>query len=293
MANLYTLTADDWNVTFASDTQKQATDALENGQIIFFQQLPFRLLAEEKLFLSPQYIDKTAKNISYQPDKGRLWGVKDLTDQQRLQLKCMLDRYARYTKRLIHNLFPHYIKDLDIARTSFRPVEVSGRITSYRKDDKRLHVDAFPSAPNQGKRIIRVFCNINPNHQHRVWRVGEPFAKVVDRFIEHIPKPVPGAAHFLRLLRITKSFRTAYDHYMLQLHDRMKQDEQYQQQALHEEISFPEGSTWIVQTDQVSHAALKGQYVLEQTFYLPVQAMLDPQRSPLHILQKKLNCSLL
>ena len=51
----------------------------------------------------------------------------------------------------------------------------SGRAVSWRKDDSRLHVDAFPSRPNHGERILRVFCNVNPHGEDRVWRVGEPF----------------------------------------------------------------------------------------------------------------------
>jgi hypothetical protein len=39
-------------------------------------------------------------------------------------------------------------------------------------------------------------------------------------------------------------------------------------------------------TDQVSHAAMAGQYQLEQTFLLPVDAMGEPQRSPLRILER-------
>ena len=35
-----------------------------------------------------------------------------------------------------------------------------------------------------------------------------------------------------------------------------------------------------------SHAATRGQYQLEQTFLLPVGAMLDEQRSPLRILER-------
>jgi hypothetical protein len=49
---------------------------------------------------------------------------------------------------------------------------------------------------------------------------------------------------------------------------------------------FPAGSTWIAFTDQVSHAAMAGQYQLEQTFLLPVQAMIDQRRSPLRILER-------
>jgi len=51
-------------------------------------------------------------------------------------------------------------------------------------------------------------------------------------------------------------------------------------------VDFPAGSTWIAFTDQVSHAATAGQYQLEQTFLLPVDAMADPERSPLRVLER-------
>ncbi len=57
---------------------------------------------------------------------------------------------------------------------------------------------------------------------------------------------------------------------MLQLHDRMKGDEDFQRDAPQAAIDFPAGSTWLAFTDQVSHAALAGQYQLEQTFLVPV-----------------------
>ena len=54
---------------------------------------------------------------------------------------------------------------------------------SWRADDRRLHVDAFPSRPNYGERILRVFTNVNPDGEPRVWRVGEPFEAVARRFL--------------------------------------------------------------------------------------------------------------
>ena len=63
---------------------------------------------------------------------------------------------------------------------------------------------------------------------------------------------------------------------MLQIHDRMKKNIDYQARVSFQEINFSANSTWIVFTDQVSHAALKGQYLLEQTFYLPTHAMQEP-----------------
>ena len=79
---------------------------------------------------------------------------------------------------------------------------------------------------------------------------------------------------------------------MLRLHDAMKADSEYQQKARQHEIRFHAGSSWIVQTDHVSHAAMAGQHVLEQTFYLPVRAMLDESLSPLRTLEKILGVAL-
>ena len=68
--------------------------------------------------------------------------------------------------------------------------------------------------------------------------------------------------------------------------DRMKADLAYQKDVPQTAIDFPAGSTWIAFTDRVSHAAMAGQYQLEQTFLLPVDAMQQPERSPLRILER-------
>jgi hypothetical protein len=51
-------------------------------------------------------------------------------------------------------------------------------------------------------------------------------------------------------------------------------------------MEFPSGSTWLTFTDEVGHAAMAGQYQLEQTFLLPVAAMIDQQRAPLRVLER-------
>lgn len=285
---LHTLTNQNWDGYFAESVQQHAIESLETGRILFFPDLNFVLNPNEKAFLNPDYADPNSKNVSYSAAQKKLWGVRNLTDAEHIALKAMLTRFSKSATELINNLFPRYATQLILGRTSFRPVQISNRKTSYRKDDKRLHVDAFPSAPNQGNRIIRVFCNVNPNNEDRIWRVGEPFETVAERFLPSIKKPIPGSASLLRAFKITKSYRTRYDHYMLRMHDAMKADEEYQKTAQQQEVRFHSGSTWIVQTDHVSHAAMAGQHVLEQTFYLPIIAMQNQDLSPLRILEKLL-----
>ena len=275
----------DWNQLFSTELQIESTNALESGRILLFPQLSFALLSNENKFLSSTYTDKHSKNISFNCLTDTLHGTK-CSNKEYNELKTMMRRFMQSTQNLVQKIFPHYISDIQIGRTSFRPVEISGRTTSFRKDDTRLHVDAFPATPNQGKRILRVFSNINPNGQNRFWRVGEPFSNVVQRFLPKINNPLPGKAALLKILKLTKSYRTIYDHIMLQIHDGMKADLDYQKNVSQNEIHFTPGSTWIVQTDHVSHAAMSGQHLLEQTFYLPVNAMINPNLSPLRILEK-------
>ena len=273
---------------FESQTCEESIQALETGSVLYFPKLSFDLLESEKALLSPDLVKPDTKNISYLPDQRIIRGVQADSFQEAL-MQNMLERYFNYAKKLIDELFPHYQGKYQFGKTSYRPVEVKGRESSYRKDDTRLHVDAFTSNPNRGKRLLRVFCNINPNNQSRHWRVGESFSDVVRQFAPQIPKPLPGKHMILKAFGITKSLRSDYDHYMLQIHNRMKADMHYQKTAAQLEFHFPPQTTWIVFTDSVSHAAMSGQYMLEQTFYLPVEAMKFPDQAPLRVLEKMMN----
>ena len=289
-----TLARQSWDEEVADADQASAQAALELGNVVYLPELAFILSEDERVFLSARYADPSSKNISFSPLTGELRGLGDGTRlEEHSRLAEMMARYAQVTRRLFGTLFPGYEPALETGRTSFRPAEIAGRSApSYRKDDTRLHVDAFPSSPVQGKRILRVFSNVSPEGKAREWRVGEPFEAVAKRFVSSIRPPLRGSATLLRLLRVTRGRRAAYDHFMLNLHNRMKADSTYQSSSPQSDVRFAPGSTWIVFTDQVPHAAMAGQHALEQTFYLPVTAMAMPEQSPLRILEKLTGCAL-
>jgi hypothetical protein len=288
MSRLEEFAKSHWDQPLPATALPAAITALETGKVLYFPQLAFNLIPhEEKLLSMGRSLDLKAKNISFNPNNSKLKNIR-CSRINKIILKHLLERYANYAQRLIAELLPPYTPHLRLGRTSFRPAEIEGRKTSFRKDDTRLHVDAFPASPNQGQRILRVFTNVNPT-QPRVWRVGEPFTQVLQTFSPYLKAPPYGSAKLLQWLKFTRGYRTLYDHYMLQLHDGMKADLTYQKSADQQEIHFPPGSSWIVYTDVVSHAAMKGQFALEQTFYLPVHAMQDEHHSPLRVLEKILN----
>jgi len=276
------------DTTWADDGPTRAVeDVVEAGMVLSFPHLPFVLSDAERRFLDPRWADPAAKNISVRWPGGELRGAvagsSDLAD-----LRALVVRYAEQAEAFALRLFPHYRGHLRRGNTSFRPLDVAGRETSWRKDDTRLHVDAFPSNPMHGTRLLRVFCNVHPGSEPRRWRVGEPFEAHARRYLPQIGRPLPGSAWFLEKTGITKSHRTEYDHVMLQLHDRAKADAAFQSGSPQKRVDFAPGTTWVVYSDQVLHGALGGQHMMEQTFYLDVEHLKRPETSPLRTLERLL-----
>lgn len=273
-----------WDGPFAAGLQQRAVSALEAGRVLVLPSLPFVVEPDEQHLLDQSRPDKSRKNISLDP-QGRLRSG-DALPEDAAALAGMMQRFAACATGLVTGLLPGYARDLERARTSFRPIEIAGRATSPRHDDRLLHVDAFPTRPMAGRRILRVFSNIALDGAPRAWRVGEPFAAFARTFVPRVKAPLPGSARALQLLGLTKGRRSAYDHLMLGLHDTGKLDAAYQANGPRADVAFAAGTTWLCFTDQVLHAALAGHCALEQTFHLPVAALAYPEQAPLRVLER-------
>ncbi len=283
MTRVVALQHADWYSAAAPAVAANAHSAIEAGDVLFCPELRFTVEPGERSLFTPAILG-SAKNASYDPAADRLGGTT-VTGADHESLKALMRRFSDAASACVDRLLPSYRGRLTRARASFRPAEIAGRATTWRKDDTRLHVDSFPATPSGGRRILRLFTNVNPDGHPRSWRVGDDFETVARRFTDRLRLPLPGAGLVLALVRVTKTPRSPYDALMLQLHDAMKGDEEFQARSPQTAVDFPAGSTWLAFTDQVSHAATAGQYQLEQTFLLPVDAMTDPARSPLRILE--------
>lgn len=270
-----TVDAGVWGAAFAR--------RLETEGLVVVKDASFRVSPEETDLLAPHLADGKAKNISLAPGgavRGTSAGEVDAA-----RLRALMLRYSAWARNVIVERAPGYADGLEMGRTSFRPQSVDDEPASPRRDDRRLHVDAFASQPTGGRRILRVFSNVNPDGESRAWRVGEPFEAYALRWLGAARIPTPIETWALNRLGVTKHRRTAYDSLMLALHDAAKLDPTYQREAPRRVVEFPPGATWIVFTDSVVHAAVRGSYALEQTFYLPVSAMAAPETSPARILE--------
>jgi len=287
MSALQALDISTWTGPFADEVRAQAVAALEGGQVLYFPHLPFVLRDEEKPLLTPDLFRGRAKNISLDPS-GKLKHAARADEN----LQAMMQRFAVGAVGLVGALFPGYAAKLERARTSYRPVEIAGRRYSPIHDDTRLHVDAFPTRPMRGRRILRLFSNVHPGTTPRVWNVGEPFAEMAAKLLPRL-KPSSPLANWFRLATLqTRGLRSPYDDLMMGLHDTAKLDMGYQHATPKTEIAFPPGTTWLCYTDQVMHAALSGQFVLEQTLHLDVDAMAEPARAPIKVLERMMGRAL-
>ncbi|HET7085812.1 MAG TPA: Kdo hydroxylase family protein [Rhizomicrobium sp.] len=260
----------------------RAVAALENGAVLFFPNLAFLLSEAEKRFLDASVSDGRAKNISLDHATGKMQ-ASSLTGEAALELAAMIERFGSQAARLVHDLLPY--RNVERARTSFRPVQVKGRHYSKISDDRLLHIDAFPSRPMRGRRILRFFANVAP-HGARHWHVGQPFEDFARAFLPKVSPHPPGKSWLFEKLGVTRGRRSLYDELMLSLHDAGKLDSAFQQNSPQQHVDFPAGSCWLVFTDQVLHAALGGEFALEQTFHLDVSEMAEPERAPVRVLER-------
>ena len=284
MSTVVTLACDAWDAASPADLAISSTAALEVGDVLFLPGLHFAVERSEARLFTPALLGRR-KNAAFDPGSGRLGGTTAAGEDAEL-LRQLMHRFSSGAARLVDSLLPRYRGQVERGRASFRPAEIAGRQSSWRKDDTRLHVDSFPATPTGGRRILRLFTNVNPEGRARAWRIGGAFDQVAERYAPRLRLPLPGSGRLLALLRVTKTPRSAYDALMLQLHDRMKADDEFQRSPSQSAVDFPAGSTWLAFTDEVSHAAMSGQYQLEQTFLLPVTAMREPERSPLRVLER-------
>jgi hypothetical protein len=285
MDSVQALSYAEWNPAVTPVQAADFAQLLEAGRVLYLPRLAFELDSGERRFLSQEWLDGGSKSLYLKGQDRSLRGAA-AQGRDRANIQSMIERFGLRATRLVHALFPMYGGHLQPANTSFRPCEASGRKQSWRHDDTRLHTDAFPSQPLQGKRILRVFTNVNPQGKARLWRIGEPFPEMAAKFLPLVRRPLPGKHAVLNALGVTKSPRTEYDHIMLRFHDLQKADTGYQRSAPQEWFAFPPGATWVCFSDQVMHAVMEGQHLFEQTFYLPVEGQWTPEASPLRVLEK-------
>jgi 3-deoxy-D-manno-oct-2-ulosonic acid (Kdo) hydroxylase len=274
---------------------------LEAGNILFLPVSPIPISPEDRELLLGRKQAGSAyhKNIAYRPAEDRVTGL-DASEQNDAEvLRRILKDFSTSAVQFLGQFLTPYAGKWKLDYASYRPIEEKGRPARLHARNDLLHFDSFPTRPTNGSRILRFFVNLNPA-QDRVWLTSQTFeafgphyAQVGNLLGKVGGNPVSrGLRATARTLRLPFGARPPYDEFMHRCHNAMKEDAAFQQNTPKNQWEFPPNSAWMVFTDSVSHAVLSGQYALEQTFLIPQSALVEPQKSPLAMLEKMAGRSL-
>ncbi len=273
---------------------------LEAGNILFSPHIPFSFPQEEIDFLLAQRQGSSTsrKNIAYKPQLDQMTNHDSMDAEKSMRLKTILRSYSERVAQYLTKILSPYAKEWKLDYASFRPFQERGRKLRLRARNDLLHVDAFPTRPVHGSRILRFFTNIHPT-ESRKWITAQPFSDLMAQFGGSRGVSFPKGMNYswmsrlqrkgkekLRSLGLKLPLRSPYDHFMLKMHHFLKENSEFQKNCPKDHWEFPSNSCWAVFTDQVSHAALSGQYALEQTFLIPQKALLCPEKSPAAVLER-------
>jgi hypothetical protein len=270
-------------------------ERLESGAIEYFPVCPFPLPeGEDRLFLLEQRLASRAhKNISYDPNTGRAAGFARISTAQAERVRLLLALFAQQATSWLARTLPLYARAWRLDRVSFRPEEEATRRLRLKARNDLLHVDAFPSRPTNGQRILRLFVNVNLS-EPRIWATSEPFGKLLERFGTQLGLPTGQRAgwtremgrRMLRLFQPGRPQRSLYDSFMLRFHDFLKANDEFQEHGPKRFWTFAPGSAWLVFTDVASHAALRGRFALEHSYFVAPETLALPDQSPPALLER-------
>jgi hypothetical protein len=267
-----------------------AEERLERGEILFWSVAPFALPEgdDRALLLQQRVAGITHKNISYNPQTGETTGFAWRDAEQAELLRTVLASFSRTVTDWLTEALPHYRGGCEPDRATFRPEEEAIRRVRLNARNDLLHVDAFPTRPARGRRILRVYANIHPTDP-RVWATSEPLSQLLSHYGPRLGRTRIGWMQKLGtsvrdLLRPENERYSPGDLLMLRLHDALKRDLRFQMKQTRRLWHFPPGSAWLAMTDGCTYAELRGQFALEHSFFVSPAVLACPELAPAALL---------
>jgi hypothetical protein len=284
----------------AQTAQQEQSDfggALERGEIVRFSRAPIALPPDDdqdflRTALAP-FLKR--KNVSLYPEADRLTGLEAPREVQE-RARRILAAHSAKVRAFLAAAMPGFTLGMRVGTSSFRPLEEEGRSLSRHASNELVHVDAGAYGATHGDRILRFFVNLNPSRD-REWITKGTFREL---FAQHhraariavgdlrpnraeriLGGALRAASRSFPMLRVLDS--SPYDRRMRQFHNWMKDTPSFQESPSRT-ISFEPFSAWMVLTDGVSHACIRGQHALVDTFLVPLANCTVRAETPYRIL---------
>jgi hypothetical protein len=262
-----------------------SAESLERNELVSIPVSPFVLpTGDDHSFLLSQTTPHGRKDLSFDPQTGSLGGSPSSSAEQQ-RLASILTAFSQGATAWAISAFPVFANGLVKDRVTLRTQEEATRALRLTSRNDLLHIDNFPTRPTNGRRILRVYTNINPTDP-QVWAISERFPQLVVRYAarHHLPARsieewLSPSKSFIRMFGIGAG-RSNYDSWMLRLHHFLKQDEAFQIHAPRRLIAFPPGAMWALFSDGLAHAQLRGRFSLEHSYFVSPKCLVCPEEWP-------------
>ena len=170
--------------SFVGADSGEIEDAMERGEVVFFDRCPVELPNEADLQFMREGLPRElqVKNISYHPESDsipRFEAAPEVTERMEQILRAHGQRVEAFLRRAC----PDYVPGWTLGTTSFRSIEEQGRKLKPRSSNELVHIDAGAYGATNGARIFRFFVNIHPTRD-RVWGTKGSFGAIMRRHPE-------------------------------------------------------------------------------------------------------------
>lgn len=264
----------------------------ERGEIVVWPTCPFIQFAETDLRIlnniSATFAGK--KDISFDPLNRRFSGRRSIAGENAVQLEELFLHFSQLAEEWLLHTCPEYEGGVVRDRVTWHLSEEATRLLRHNARNDLLHIDHFPTRPSNGRRILRVFINLD-QHDPNVWSTADRIREIVQQYGRVHPIPKREQESWLSTKTRWPQFflpnwlgRSEYDSLMLRIHHWLKNNEDYQVKSARKLWSFPSGCMWAVCTDSLSYAWLRGKRVLEHSFFINQNVWQAVDHAPISIL---------
>jgi 3-deoxy-D-manno-octulosonic acid hydroxylase-like protein len=263
-------------------------ESLERGGIHVFDPCPFPLPADdERRFLCEQRVRRPfGRCTRYDVRTDRVRGCATSAALDLDRLRGILARAADHASTWLVRELPHYAGGLELDAVAFHSEEEATRKVRFAQRNDLLHIDASPHAPTHDRRLLRLFVNLHPSDP-RVWLTSLNFVELLNRHADIVGVAPDGRQSWRRSLRRimstllrSKTARAPYDDFLLRFRDFLKRNDAFQDRSIKRCWHFSPGTAWLLFTDGLSHAELRGRYVLEFAYFIGCENLVCPELAP-------------
>ena len=167
--------------SFVGADSGEIEDAMERGEVVFFDRCPVELPNEADLQFMREGLPRElqVKNISYHPESDSIPRF-EAAAEVKTRMEQILRMHGKRVEEFLRRSCPDFVPGWTLGTTSFRSIEEQGRKLPPRSSNELVHIDAGAYGATNGARIFRFFVNIHPTRD-RVWGTKGSFEDLMRR----------------------------------------------------------------------------------------------------------------